>query len=195
MQTIFLGATRATQHSRRPAFVHAFFTVAFVFCCQFVQAQDYGLYWKYKDYDGAIAVSMPGWVAKLGSLFIDKEDGRELVQKIKKVRVLVFQDENPIKPRDFKKFNRKAKRRNLDELVTVRSGKTRVQIYGKMRRSTIRKVVVLFSTPDEGSGMVSLKGKFKLNELNKAIEKVEKESKNGKKPVVPPVVKIPVSKV
>lgn len=192
MQAIFLRTTRATKTSRRPAFVRSLFAAAFLLVFQAVQAQDYGLYWKYKDYDGAIAVSAPGWVAKLGSMFLDKDEGRDLVRRIRKVRVLVFQDENRITARDFKKFNRKAKRRHLDELVTVRSGQTRVQVFGKMRRSTIRKVVVMFSTPDDGSGMVSLKGKFNLKDLNKTIEKVGKKSKNGEKPVVPELKNIPV---
>lgn len=192
MQAIFLRTIRATKTSRRPAFVRSLFAAAFLLVFQSVQAQDYGLYWKYKDYDGAIAVSAPGWVAKLGSMFLDKDEGRDLVRRIRKVRVLVFQDVNRITARDFKKFNRKAKRRHLDELVTVRSGQTRVQVFGKMRRSTIRKVVVMFSTPDDGSGMVSLKGKFNLKDLNKTIEKVGKKSKNGEKPVVPELKNIPV---
>ena len=160
MQTIFLGTFRAANYCCRPAFVRSLFVAVFALSLHTVQAQDYGLYWKYKDYDGAIAVSAPGWVAKLGSLFIDKNEGRKLVQKIRKVRVLVFEDQSPITPKDFKKFNRKAKRRHLDELITVRHGNTRVQVYGKIRRNSIRKVVVMFSAPGEGSGMVSLRGKF-----------------------------------
>ena len=190
--TVLLRAIRATNVCRRPDFVRSLFVAAFVLALHSVQAQDYGLYWKYKDYDGAIAVSAPGWLAKLGSLFIDEDEGKNLVRKIRKVRVLVFEDGSPITAKDFKRFNRKAKRRHLDELVSVRSGKTRVQVYGKMRRNSIRKVVVMFNSPEDGAGMVSLRGKFKLNDLNKAIDKVGKKSKNkdSEKPIVPPLLKI-----
>lgn len=195
MQTFLMGAIRATINDRRPAFARSLLIAGFVLVVNALQAQDNGLYWKYKDYDGAIAVSVPGWVAKLGSMFIDEKEGRSIARKIRKVKVLVFQDGSPITVKDFKRFNRKAKRRHLDELVTVRDGKTRVQVYGKMRRSSIRKVVVFFSSPDDGAGMVSLRGKFSLKDINKTIEKVGKKSKNGEKPIVPPVAKIPVSRV
>ena len=190
MQAIFLRTIRAMNNSRRPAFVRSLFVAVFVLLFQTVQAQDYGIYWKYKDYDGAIAVSAPGWVAKLGSLFIDKNEGRDLVRKIRKVRVLVFEDQSPITTSDFKRFARKAKRHHLDELLTVRDGKTRVQVFGKMRHNSIKKVVVMFDAPGDGSGMVSLRGNFNVKDLTKTIEKVGKKSKNGEKPIVPPVMKI-----
>jgi Domain of unknown function (DUF4252) len=194
MDASILRTMRATNIFRRPAFVRSLFATVFVLAFHASQAQDFGLYWKYKDYDNAIAVSVPGWVAKLGSTFMDEKEGRRIVRKIKKVRVLVFQEGSPITERDIKRFNRKAKRRNLDELVTVREGKTRVQIYGKMRRNSIRKVVVFFHSPEDGSGLVSLRGKFNLKDIDKAINKVGKKSKNGDKPIVPPLVKIPVLK-
>lgn len=175
--------------------IRLFLTVAALFFMHAIQAQDYGLYWKYKDYDGAISVALPRWTTGLGSLFLKEKDDRKLLRKVHKVRVLVFQDKNPISDKDMRKFMRKAGRRNLDELVTVRSGTTRVHILAKERRKAIRKVVVLFKS-DEGSGMVTMKGKFKLNDINKTIKKVqEKSKKENKKSVVPEVVKIPVSRV
>jgi hypothetical protein len=195
MSAIFQNNRRAARQICRPALIRYLLAAAFAFVFQMADAQDYGLYWKYKDYDGAIALSVPGWTAKLGSLFVDEKAGKKVLRKVKRVRVLVFQDDNPIGLKDFKKFNRKAKRRNLDELVTVRDGKTRVQIYGKMKRNTIRKIVVFFSSPDEGAGMVSLKGKFNLKDINKTLNQVGKKSKDGEKPVVPPVVNIPVLRV
>jgi Domain of unknown function (DUF4252) len=196
MLTINLGATRATDIGRRPAFVRSLFFAGFLFAFNLAQAQDYGLYWKYKDYDGAVAVSVPGWVTQIGSLFIDGKENRQVIRKIRKMRVLVFQEGiSPFKTKDFERFNRKAKRRHLDELVTVRDGKTRVQIYGKMRRNTIRKVVVFFNSPDDGAGLVTVKGKFNIGDINKAIKKAQKESKKGDKEVVPELVKIPVKQV
>jgi hypothetical protein len=125
-------------------------------------------------------------------LFIDEDEGRDLVRKISKVRVLVFEDGSPFTAKDFKRFHRKAEKRHLDELLTVREGKNRVQIYGKMRRNKIKKVVVMFDTPDDGCGMVSLKGKFRLDDVIKSFDKMSKKSKNGEKPVVPTVLNVPV---
>ncbi len=196
MQAIFLGATRATDTSRRPAFLRSLLAALLFLTLSPLQAQDYGIYWKYKDYDGAVAVSVPGLVTQIGSIFIDGKDNRQVIRKIRRMRVLVFQEGvSPITGKDFDRFNRKAKRRHLDELVTVRDGKTRVQIYGKMRRNSIRKVVVFFNSSDDGAGLVSIHGKFKIDDINKAINKAKRETKKGEKPLVPEVVKIPVKKV
>ncbi len=152
------------------------FFIAFFLTAQVLQAQDYGLFWKYKDYDGAIAVSVPRWATFVGSAFIGEKADRQLVRKIRKVRVLFFEDQSPFSQRDLKKFVRKSKRRGLDELVTVRTGKTHVRILAKSHHSTIKKVVVLFSSP-EGAGLVTVKGKFQLDEINRAIEKSSEEGK------------------
>ncbi len=166
--------------------------IAFFLTVNALQAQDLGLYWKYKDYDGAIAVSVPRWATFIGASFVDEKADRKLVRKIRKARVLFFEDTSPFSSRDLKKFVRKAKRRGLDELVTVRSGKTNVRILAKSRGSTIKKIVVLFSSP-EGAGLVTVKGKFRLDEINRVIEKSRKEGKKKDGGImIPDVPKVPV---
>ncbi|MCB0523832.1 MAG: DUF4252 domain-containing protein [Lewinellaceae bacterium] len=185
-----------TTNSHHRSIFTGLFLALSLLVCNSLQAQDSGLYWKYKDYDGAIAVSIPGYIAKSGSLFIHEKGGKKLIRKVKRVRVLVFPDgQAPFTDKDFRRFNRKARRHNLDELITVRSGKTRVNVYGKMRKNTIRKIVVFFNEPGDAAGMVSLKGKFNLKDLDDSIRKMEQKSKDGKKPVIPDSVKIPVSRV
>lgn len=164
--------------------------IAFL-CTTSLSAQDFGLYWKYKDYDGSIAVSVPRWATFVGSAFMDEKEERQLVRKIRKARVLFFEDGTPFSQRDIKKFHRKAKRRNLDELVTVRSGKTHVSVLVKSRKETIRKVVVFFNS-DEGAGVVTVKGKFNLNELNKVIQKSSEGKKKDKEISIPNLPKVPV---
>jgi len=168
------------------------FFIAIFLTANAVQAQDYGLYWKYKDHDGAIAVSVPRWATFAGSAFIDEKADRKLVRKIRKARVLFFEDASPFSQRDLKKFVRKSKRRGLDELVTVRSGKTHVRVLAKSRNSTIKKIVVLFSSP-EGAGLVTVKGRFRLDEINRVIEKSNKEGKKKDgDPKIPNLPKVPV---
>lgn len=180
---------------RKNAFVAGCLLMALLMACQSLSAQDHRLYWKYKDYDGALAISLPRWAMGFGSLFLDKKEDRKLLRKVHKVRVLVFQEENPIAEKDIKKFMRKAERRGLDELITVRSGKTRVHILAKERRNAIRKAVIFFSSED-GSGLVTLKGKFRFKDINKAIQQVKDKTKEKKtRPVVPDAVKIPVLRV
>lgn len=169
--------------------IHLF--IAFFLTVNVLYAQDFGMYWKYKDYDGAIAMSVPRWATFVGSAFMDEKEDRKLVRKIRKVRVLFFEDESPFSQRDLKRFTRKAKQRNLDELVTIRTGKTYVSVLAKERNSSIRKLVVLISSPD-GSGIVTVKGKFRLDEINRVIEKSNKGKKKDGTPSIPNLPKVPV---
>jgi hypothetical protein len=166
--------------------------VAFFLTINVLQAQDFGLYWKYKDYDGAVAVSLPRWTTFVGSAFVDEKVDRKLVRKIQKARVLFFEDASPFSQRDLKKFVRRSKRRGLDELITVRADKTNVRVLVKSRGSIIKKVVVFFSSP-EGAGLVTVKGKFRLDEINRVIEKSEKKGKKkGEGITIPDLPKVPV---
>ena len=157
-----------------------------------LHAQDYGLYWKYKDYDGAIAVSVPRWATFVGSAFIEDKTDRQLVRKVRKVRVLFFEDGSPFTQRDLKRFAKKAKRRHLDQLLTVRHEKTYVNVLAKERNSVIKKVVLLVNS-DEGSGLVTVKGRLDLKDLNKVIEDYGKgKRKKDKEPVIPNLPNVPV---
>lgn len=156
-------------------------------------AQDYGLYWKYKDYDG-IAVTVPSVAIDMGSWFVDEKSDRVLLRKINKVRVLVFEDYSPVTQKDLKKFDRKAKRKHLEDLVYVREGKTHVRIMAKEKKNVIRKVVVLVQSPDEFV-LVSAKGHFRLDDINRVIDKYGKDKKEDGEPIMPPGVKIPVYKI
>ena len=170
------------------------------FCCfltlltSTLSAQDYGLYWKYKDYTG-ISLTVPSVAIDMGSWFIKDKEDRQLMRHINKVRVMFFEGKSPITKRDLKKFDRKAKRKHLEELITVHTGDTDVRIMVKERRKAIRKMVVLVQTGEEFV-MVSVKGKLKWNDINKVIKKYGKDIKGkDNKPIIPPSVKVPVLRV
>lgn len=164
-------------------------------CILPTQAQDFGLYWKYKDYDG-ISLTAGRAVFDIASLFVKKEQGGDLLHRVQKVRVMVFQDHSPITDRDMRRFDRKAKRRHLEDMVMVREGKTHVRIMAKDRGKALRKLVVFVRTPDE-SVFVSVKGKLRWDDLEKILEEYGGDAMKGKKgKAVPPVVKkLPVSRV
>ena len=161
---------------------------------QFIQAQDYHLYWKYKDYDGAISVSVPGYLVDIASWFVEEKTERKALRHINKVRALVFAEDNPspVTALDLQKFKRKATRRHLDELLTIRDGKTHVQIWGKERRSVLRKLVVLVQSPEEFV-FLSIKGRIRIQDLTKMMDKVQKEHKEH--PEKMDMIRIPVKKV
>jgi len=171
--------------------------LAFILSGFSLRAQDYGLYWKYKDYDGAIAATVPAWAIHIGTWFIEDREERKLAQKVGKVRVLFFEDGSPITPRDTRRFARKAKRRGLEELLTVRDGKTHVKVMAKERRNGkgIRKVVVFVDSPD-GFALVSVRGRLRYDDLKKVLDEYGSDKKPGKdqKGGEDPLFKIPVSK-
>lgn len=168
------------------------FFIASFLLVNVLSAQDAGLYWKYKDYDGAIAVSVPRWATIVGSAFLDEKEDRKLVRKIHKAKVLFFEDKSPFTRRDISRFERKAKRRHLEELLTVRTGKTYVNIRVKERRGIVRKVVV-FVNAEEGAGLVTVKGRFNINDLNRVIQKSEEKGKKKNRELsIPNLPKVPV---
>jgi hypothetical protein len=167
-----------------------------LFFARSAAAQDGQLYWKYKDYDG-INFAVGRAIFDIASLFAEEKEERRLLSRIKKVRLLVFEDHCPIKDRDLRKFERRAKRRHLEELVTIRDGKDNVRILAKERRGALRKVVVFVKTPEEFV-MVGLKGTIRWNEINdlideygsKAIKKKDNEEKTRE-----PLKKVPVVRI
>ena len=159
------------------------------------QAQDFGLYWKYKDYDG-ISLTAGRAVFDIASLFVKKEEGRELIHRVQKVRVMVFEDHSPITDRDMRRFERKAKRRHLEDMVMVREGKTHVRVMAKDRGKALRKLVVFVRTPEEAV-FVSVKGKLRWEDFEEIMEEYGGDALKGKKDkALPPAVakKIPVSR-
>ena len=176
-----------------------FFGLAMLMAAGSLSAQDYGLYWKYKDYDGAIAVTVPGFAVHVGSWFIDDRQDRKLAQKVGKVRVLFFEDGSPITARDTRRFARKAKPRGLEDLIVARQGDTHVRVMAKERRNGkgIRKVVVFVNSPD-GFALVSVRGRLRYKDLSRILDeysgqkKGRQDDRNGDDPAL---IKIPVSRI
>lgn len=161
------------------------------------RAQDGNLYWKYKDYDGAIAFTVPGVFAKIGSLFVKDKDMRRLLRHTGKTRILVFEDKpSPVSERDLNRLARQTRQSGgLDDLIFVRDGDTRVQVMGKVGEKKLRKLVFLVNEPGTFA-FISVKGRFRYDDINRIIQQHAKDAlKKGKKPKVPMVVKPPVDRV
>lgn len=140
-------------------------------------AQDRGLYWKYKDYDGAIALSVPRWVIHAGSWFVEEKTDRKLIRKVRKMRVLVFEDQlSPVTKGDVEKFSRKARKRHLESMMSIREQQTRVEVWAKERRNKLRKVVILVREP-ETFALVSFRTKMHMDEIGQLLKDMTKEYK------------------
>ncbi|MEO0008182.1 MAG: hypothetical protein RJA20_2378 [Bacteroidota bacterium] len=159
-------------------------------CATRASAQDAGLFWKYKSYDGAIALRIPGAIAGISSIFAGEREERMLLRQMRTTRILIFEEGSPITARDTDKFHRKAQLRKLEEIITIRSGKDRFQIMAKEKNGVLRKLVVFFSA-DAVTGLISVRGRFRIEDLNRLIRKAEEwtDEKPGKLPASVPVIR------
>jgi hypothetical protein len=164
-----------------------FFSVSFFQ----LSAQDGAIYWKYKDYDDSKSFTIPGFLPKFASIFIKGKAERRLVRRTGRTRVMFFEKNSPMTPTDFVKLSKKTKRRGgLEEIITVKDGKTNVRILAKENGKRIRKLVILVQDEEEFV-MVSVKGRFRYKDLNTLIKKYSKETEK-KKGKVKDIPKIPV---
>jgi Domain of unknown function (DUF4252) len=154
-------------------------------------AQDRWLYWKYKDYDKGINFIVPRFAIMPGSLFLKNKEERQLMRRVHKVRMLIFEDGTPISNRDIRRFDRKARRRGLEDIIFVRDGQTRVKIMAKERRGILRKAVVFVNSPDDGFFMISIKGRLKMKDINEVIKRARKQQgeEDNPLPKIPEVLR------
>ncbi len=150
-------------------------------------AQDFGLYWKYKDYDPKVAFVAPGWLVKMGVAFIptQKKVEKRLLRRIGKTRVMVFEEGSPVTARDMQRFEKRAKRRGLEDLLLVRDAGNDIRVMGRTNGSTLRKVVVFVKTPDEFV-LVSARCRLRFEEVLDLIKEAPKqlEPKNPRKDII-----------
>lgn len=173
---------------------HFLLATGLLLSASLLSAQDFGLYWKYKDYDG-VCLTMGRAAFDIGSLFLKKDEGRAFVHRMKKLRIMVFDGYSPITERDINRFNRKAHRRHLEDVVMVREGKTHVRVLTKERRNALRKAVVLVHSPEE-TVFVSLKGKFRFDDLQQLLKKHGgKHFKREDGKVLPSIKSVPVTRI
>ncbi len=168
------------------------FSCTLLLCAPSAFSQDFGLYWKYKDYDG-VALTVPAFVVEMGSWFLDEKQDRTLVRTVNKVRVMYFENGSPVSERDLRRFTRKAKRRHLEDMVMVREGKQHVHVMAKERRNALRKIVVLVQSPGEFA-MVSIRGHLRWDDINRLMDKYGKGKGADPKITIPPAIKLPVKK-
>ena len=173
---------------------HLILSLALLFAALTAQSQDRWLYWKYKDYNGSVSFMVPRIAVGTGSLFLKEKSDRKMLRRVHKVRTMIFEDGTPVTSRDIRRFDRKAKRNHLEEIIMVRDGKTHVKILAKTRRSTLKKVVIFVNSPEDGFVMVSLKGKIRMADLNALIKKFGSDKNKKHDFKIPEIIKIPTDR-
>ena len=139
-------------------------------------------YRKYKVSDEENThLTLPGWVVKLGVGIAkgqaeDKDEKQALAmgKKIGKVRILTFEDSNPVSKKDLERLTEGVRKERFEDLVMVRDEGTNVHLMIREKREKIKNLLILVSE-DDSFTLVSLKTKIRYNEIedliNKAMEK------------------------
>ena len=126
---------------------------------------------KYRFKDGVTTITVPGWVIGLASNFGDLDESeQELLSSIDKVKVIAVEDDNlnakiDLHKEFYEKINRK---KEYEELLVVRDKGESVTIFGKMKGTTIKEMIVLVGGDD--NVLVYLKGEFSPDLLNDKID-------------------------
>lgn len=143
-------------------------------------------YRKYKHADAEkVAVSLPGWLVKLGigiakTQVKDREEKEILnaLKKVGKVRVITFENANPIQEKDLDRLINGVRRERFEDLIMVREKQTKVNIMMREKRKMVRNLLILVNEEDTFT-MVSLKTKLKYDEIEEFINKAIQEDEEG----------------
>ncbi len=136
------------------------------------------LFKKYKNQEAVTSIAIPGFVAKMGALFMDKDDAelKYLIKKIKGLKLAVLEvDESQMNKKQLKKWSiHQLDPEQYEPLMTIQDGKERIHFLIHEQNNRIRELVMHIEDTDERILML-LTGKFDLKEINKLIQSINKD--------------------
>ncbi|WP_347840942.1 DUF4252 domain-containing protein [uncultured Draconibacterium sp.] len=128
-------------------------------------------YSKYRFKDGVTTVSVPGWVIHLAAGLGDlKEEERELLECIDKVKVIAVEDDKLNAKVDLHEefYKQISEKKGYEELLVVRDKNENISIFGRMDESVIEEMVILVGGDD--NALIYVKGEIRPEMLNKHID-------------------------
>ncbi len=122
-----------------------------------------------------IDVNIPGWLVRVGTNFVDEDDLdgvdiKKISRKISHLRIVTIEDTHTSDKADFQTFMTDIRKEGFDELMTVRSDGDNVRILMQESKDFIRHFVVLVSEKQGDFVMVSVEGKFTMDDINSVID-------------------------
>ena len=151
-----------------------------------VEAQRFGpqqMSTAYSGKSGAISMTIPGWVMRLGLKSADNET-KDALRGVRQMRLLIVdKNEVEINERHVKRMQRTFQNRKHEPLVTVRSDGDDVRIYMRERRGKVKELTILVNTPEE-LVMVHLYGSISMSKIDQLINHVNVDgSKKGRRSI------------
>jgi type IV secretory pathway ATPase VirB11/archaellum biosynthesis ATPase len=130
-------------------------------------------------------LTLPGWVVRLGVGIAKtqvedntEKDALKLAKKIGKMRVLTFEESNPVTDKDRERLLKGVRRENFEDLIMVREEGTHVHIMMREKKDRIKNLLILVNEEDTFT-MVSLKARLHYDDLNDFLQTVMDEEAGG----------------
>ena len=123
-------------------------------------------YDKYMGLEKVTNISLQGWVLQMAAEFTDEEDGKALLEKITKLRVMVMEEGNLVSKNDYRSLTQSLEKDSFEKLMDVRDGDDNIDIYLQEKGGNISNVLLMVNSPDEFV-MLSLEGNLKFEDLKK----------------------------
>lgn len=122
-------------------------------------------YKKYKNTENVTNVNIEGWILKMVATFADDEDlPKDIIRKISHLRILVFEEGNPVSRYEYNQLISEVKSDDFETLLTVRDGKDNVELMIRENAESITDALLFVRSTDEFV-LLSLEGAFSLNDL------------------------------
>lgn len=135
-------------------------------------------YKAHKKGEGVTNFRLPGWVVWLGAGLaynsVRDEDAKaalRLARKVGRLQLLAADEAGAIPAEAVNDFLRNSKVQGYEELLSVKSGKTVVNISARGRRDRIRNLLLLVNDED-GFVFLHLKSRVRTKDINQLIEQL-----------------------
>jgi len=133
-------------------------------------------YREHKREDGVRNFKIPGWLMWFGSGIaydiVEDEEAKavlKLARKVKKMRLMVVEDHNPIPAKAVRNFVSESRRSGYSDLIYVRDGETEVNIMGRIKKNDkFKDLVIMVSEADEFV-FFHMKSNIKMKDLNEML--------------------------
>ena len=143
-------------------------TILFAFFITAISAQEVAFqnFYKANQEKSTFSINLS---ASLAGSFLDDEDDEDLMNIIRKstsFKLMVFNNEDNVIARDFKKFKR---RNNLKTLVRVKDSGSNAELFFIEKDNYIREIIIRANSDNDNLVLFGLKTKITKDELAKMI--------------------------
>ncbi len=127
---------------------------------------------KYKQDDRTEHLRLGGLVMDLAVSFSEDEQEKKMLKKIKRLRLLSFDEHNPVSSSEYQDLMRGVKADRYSPLFRIREGGENVDILVQEHNNLITDVLLIVYDKNEFI-LLNLEGRFRFEDLNDFEVKIE----------------------